>query len=67
MKLFGFNITKRELPSAPYLATVGSLDFGQYTDTYTESKATKIAAVYRAINVIADSVAVMPINIYKYD
>jgi len=67
MKIFGFNITKREAPSAPYLATVGSLDFGQYTDTYTESKATKIAAVYRAINVIADSVAVMPINIYKYD
>lgn len=67
MKLFGWNITKRSEPTTPYIGALGSLDFSPYSDTYTESKATKIAAVYRAVNVIADSVAVMPINIYRYE
>lgn len=58
------NAEKRELP---YLGSLGEIDFGSITDIYTDNKATKIAAVYRAINVIGDSVAIMPINIYKYD
>lgn len=44
---------------------LGTLTFSQ-SNTFANSKAMKLSAVYRAVNVISDSVAVLPIDVYEY-
>jgi HK97 family phage portal protein len=43
----------------------GSLSFLQ-NDSYTASKALKLSTVYRCVNLISDTIASMPVNVYQY-
>lgn len=48
-----------------YNPLVGSINLLNGSN-YAESKSLKISAVYRAVNVIGDSVAVLPLDTYRY-
>lgn len=70
MKLFGYSIKKEKEKRAalPYTVnTLGELSISDVSDIYTDSKALKLSAVYRAVNVISDAVASMPIDVYYYE
>ena len=45
--------------------TLGTLNFTSFNN-YTESKSMKLSAVYRAVNVISDSVAMLPIDVFEF-
>ena len=78
MKIFNreinFNISKskplvnqdvRGYNSNEYINPVlGTLNY--INSNYTDSKALKISSVYRAVNVISDAVAVLPLDTYTY-
>lgn len=71
MKVLGYEVRKakekRYYPITVNPTTVGYIDFSDIVETYTDSKALKISAVYRAVNVISDSIASLPIDVYKYE
>lgn len=52
------------VPFYPYM-DVGGFSFG--SSTYTNEYAMKLSAVYRAVNCISDSVAQLPLEIFKID
>lgn len=55
----GYTTTNEVInPLMGYLNLLGS--------NYSESQSLKIAAVYRAVNILADSVAVLPLDTYEY-
>ncbi len=66
MKLFGRKKEKRS--GYPYtISSVGEIILNEDAELYTDSKALRLSAVYRAVNVISDAIASMPINVYKYE
>lgn len=53
-----------QVPEERY--NLGSLNFNMLS-SYNSTKSTRLSAVYGATNMISNSVAVLPINIFKYE
>ncbi len=60
MKLFGFNITRAEKRNSSYSTFSEALQFGNYSNN---NSAMTLSAVYRAVEIISDSMALLPIEI----
>ena len=60
MKLFGFNITRAEKRNSSYSTLSEALQFGNYSNNHS---AMTLSAVYRAVEIISDSMALLPIEI----
>lgn len=61
MKIFGFEIRKFQEPEKPSgFNLCNSLNFGEFSDQYT---ALNLSAVYRAVEIISDSCAILPLKI----
>jgi HK97 family phage portal protein len=55
----------REFDDFNYNPLLGTMTFTAFNN-YTSSKSMKLSAVYRAVQVISDSIAVMPLENYTY-
>ena len=65
MKLFGFNITRAEKRNSSYSTFSEALQFGNYSNNHS---AMTLSAVYRAVEIISDSMALLPIEVgFKED
>ena len=65
MKLFGLNITRAEKRNSSYTTFNEALQFGSYSQKYS---AMTLSAVYRAVEIISDSIALLPIEVgFKED
>lgn len=70
MKLFGFNITREESKaSAPRSVGVGGAQFSALEDLFVDqnARAFQVAAVYRCVNLISDSIAIMPLRYKRWN
>lgn len=64
MKLFGFNITKEKRAATEATITYPTLsDALNFSQLSNNSSAMNISAVYRAVEIISDSIAMLPIKV----
>lgn len=59
------NIENRSLIDEAVNPLLGTFSFNQ-SFNFANNKAMKLSAVYRAVNVISDSVAILPMDVYEY-
>jgi len=67
MGLFTRKKEKRNINTTYTVTELGELLLNNSPEIYTDSKAMKLSAVYRAVNVISDAIASMPINVFLYE